>query len=240
VVRLPTLNGDNPFAPIRMLDYRKVFSEGNYWERFYHSRHPASPLIDAGNVGFLLHMGDVDVGRLQQSGWDPIPWELPFPMFVFRNREAMPRYYLVSHVRRAGTAAEARELLQTADPRREAIVEGAPAWHGAPEKALPAVKVISYRPDRVELQTTAPDTAYLVIAESWAPGWEAWVDGRRAGLYPTNLAFQGLPLAAGEHRLTIAYVPTAAYAALGLSVLAWIGMAVWVWKPAASATAVVT
>ena len=90
--------------------------------------------------------------------------------------------------------------------------------------------MVSYRPDRVELRTTAVRPAYLVIAESWAPGWRARLDGRPADLHPTNLAFQGLPLPAGSHRVIFEYVPTTAYAAFGVSALAWLALALWVWK----------
>ena len=227
-VRLPSLGGDNPFAPLRMIEYRKLFCNGAPWERFYAVDKPASPLLDAGNVGFLLQVGDdLDEAPLRAAGWERIPWNVPLPLHVFRNRESLPRYYLVAQVRRAGSAEEARDLLQSIDPRREAVAESFSAPERAPnlaEPELPAVEVISYRPDRVELRTRAERPAYLVLAESWAPGWHARVDGVPAPIHPTNLAFQGLPLSAGIHNVRVEYVPIPAFLALGVSLLAWIAL----------------
>ena len=122
---------------------------------------------------------------------------------------------------------EARDLLRTTDPRRVAIVEGQPAWTTPAAAPLAPVKVISYRPDRIELETNAARPAWLVAAESWAPDWRALVDGQAADLYPTNVAFQGLRLGAGQHRVTLEYVPRATYAAVAVSGLAWWCLAVW-------------
>jgi len=151
------------------------------------------------------------------------------PLKVFRNREAMPRYFLVSKIKHAGSSSEAEALLKAADPRREAIVEGSPAMAETRADDWTPVGVISYRPDRVELRTIASGPAYLVAAESWAPGWEARIDGRPAPIYPTNLAFQGLPVPPGAHTITLEYVPTASYAAAVVSAVAWIALAASFW-----------
>jgi hypothetical protein len=229
-VRVPSLSGDNPLAPLRMLAYRKLFCQGDDWTRFYTVENVASPLLRAGGVGFLLRYGNVDEkdeASLRQAGWDRIAWEPPAPLAVFRTREPASRYYLAEDVRRAGSETEARDLLRTTDPRRVAIVEGQPAWITPPAGPRIPVKVVSYRPDRIELETNAAGPAWLVAAESWAPDWRALVDGRAADLYPTNLAFQGLPLGAGQHHVTLEYVPRATYAAIAVSGLAWLGMTVW-------------
>lgn len=229
-VRLPSLGGDNPMAPLRMLAYRKLFCEWIEWERFYNVKDTASPLLDAGNVGFLLYSGGDEPDEiLKRTGWDRILWDIAPPLKVFRNRETMPRYFLVSKVKRASSSREAEVLLKTSDLRREAIVEGPPIPAETTADDWRPVGVISYRPDRVELKIIASGAAYLVAAESWAPGWEARVDGRPAAVYPTNLAFQGLAVPPGAHNVTLEYVPTASYVAAGISGLAWICLAAWVW-----------
>jgi hypothetical protein len=133
-------------------------------------------------------------------------------------------------VRRAGSALEARDLLRTNDPRRVAIVEDPVGWHGGQPGDLPPVEVVSYRPDRVELRTGAAAPSWFVMAESWAPDWRAVVDDRAAELHPTNLAFQGLPLDAGPHRIAVEYVPKETYIAMSISSLAWLGLAGWMIK----------
>src|SRR5262249_11657045 len=153
----------------------------------------------AENVGFLLHVGDVkDKPLLQAAGWEEIPWDPGPPVHVLRNARVIPRYYIVPEVRAVHSIEAAREMLKTIDPRRTAIVEGAVDSGAGGDAARPGVEVLSYSPGRVALRATLRTPAYLVAAESWAPGWQARVNGRPAKVYPTNLAFQGLPLGAGR------------------------------------------
>jgi hypothetical protein len=60
-------------------------------------------------------------------------------------------------------------------------------------------------PEWLTLETTAPDRAFLVVADSDFPGWSAWVDGRRTQIAPTNLLIRGVPLAGGRHRVEMRY-----------------------------------
>jgi len=228
-VRVPSLSGDNPLAPLRMLEYRKIFCESVEWARRYTVKDVASPLLPAAGVGFLLRWGSVpanDEQSLRQAGWQRDSWDAPAPLVLFRNTAPTPRYYLVAQVRQARSADEARHMLRSADPRREAVVEASLGWRAGQPSALPPVEVLSYRPDRIDLRTNAAAPTYLVLAEGWAPDWRALVDGRTARPYPTDLAFQGLPLTAGPHRITLEYKPVATYAAMWLSGFAWLVLVV--------------
>ena len=51
----------------------------------------------------------------------------------------------------------------------------------------------------------AESAGYLVIAQTWYPGWSAQVDGTDAPLYRANLAFQAVPVPAGESDVTLQY-----------------------------------
>jgi hypothetical protein len=76
------------------------------------------------------------------------------------------------------------------------------AYAGSPDCAI---RWIQDDPQRLVLETTAPDRAFLVVADSDFPGWSAWVDGNRTGIAPTNLLVRGIPLPAGRHRVELRY-----------------------------------
>ena len=42
-------------------------------------------------------------------------------------------------------------------------------------------------------------SGYLVLADTWYPGWKAQVDGLDASLLRANLMFRAVHLEAGEH-----------------------------------------
>ncbi|MBN1564730.1 MAG: YfhO family protein [Anaerolineae bacterium] len=60
-------------------------------------------------------------------------------------------------------------------------------------------------PTEKRYQVTTDGAAYLVISETWYPGWSAQIDGETTTLYRANLAFQAVRVPAGEHEITVSY-----------------------------------
>jgi len=57
----------------------------------------------------------------------------------------------------------------------------------------------------------------LVLTDTWSPGWVADVDGVPAAVHRVDLAYRGIVVAAGDHRVTLRYVPVATYVGFGLA-----------------------
>ena len=215
LLRLPSANGDNPLAPLRMLAYRATYTKVVPWERQYPIRDFNSRWIDASNVGFLLREGPpLDDGSLSADHWQRVPISAERPLTVYRNLAVLPRYRLIADVRPAANLEEARKLLATIDPRTTVIVEGLrPTTHPSdyPSEPRPSgsvrLAVESYTPEEVELRVDADRDSFLLAAEGYAPGWRATVDGVAHPILPANVAFFGLPLPAGKHTVTLEYAP---------------------------------
>lgn len=216
--RLPTPNGDNALAPMRVLEIRRLFTVGNWWERQYPVRKFESPWLDFLNVGYLLDLQHpVDKDALLHAGWEEVPsgmWAR-----LFRNLEVMPRFFLAAKVRAVRDAQESLQAAQNLDPRQEAVVEGA----APPAEASGRVEVIDYRNNRVTLTSESAGRSLLVTSETWSPGWKAKVDGRLVDLLVVNHAFRGLALDAGQHRIEMTYSPGYVWPLLGLG-LVWFGL----------------
>jgi uncharacterized membrane protein YfhO len=45
----------------------------------------------------------------------------------------------------------------------------------------------------------------LVVSQARFPGWHAWVDGKKAPVLRVNGIVQGVPVAAGVHRVELVY-----------------------------------
>lgn len=54
---------------------------------------------------------------------------------------------------------------------------------------------------------TIPVPTQVVVSESWYPGWQVTVDHQPAALVRANLAFLGVNVSAGQHRLDFIYQP---------------------------------
>jgi len=130
----------------------------------------------------------------------------------------LPRFFLVSEVRRAANLNEALSALRARefDPRRMAVVEGL----GPTERlGTGEVRVLRYTAREVDLETDTTAGAFLVSSEVHYPGWRAWVGGRERPLVLTNGAFRGLAVPAGRHRVRMRFAPRILWWGLGVSAL---------------------
>ncbi len=111
--------------------------------------------------------------------------------------------------------------------------EGGAAWQcvvvleGAPRPATPACSTQA----RVTPGTRTPNTevwhvhapqdgGFVVFSETWFPGWQAEVDGRRVPLYRADYLFRAVAVPEGDHVVTLRYRPAEFAWGMVLSVLA--------------------
>ena len=57
------------------------------------------------------------------------------------------------------------------------------------------------------IQTAANEDGILVLADSFYPGWDAYVDGKKAKIFKANHFFRAVPIPKGEHRIEFRYQP---------------------------------
>jgi hypothetical protein len=80
-------------------------------------------------------------------------------------------------------------------------------------------------PNVVTMEVEAPNGGWLVLADTWYPGWSAEIDGQPTESYPANGVMRAIWIPAGQHTATYRYRPLSAPVGLALSVA---GMAAFV------------
>jgi hypothetical protein len=129
---------------------------------------------------------------------------------LYENPAVLPRAFLVQKVtadRDVGTVYNLVSALNFR-PHQEAIVQGRAEDFAALPQTTPAHgKVVwkDYRPEYLRLEVDTPTPSLLVVAEAWAKGWTARIDGSPAAIVPTNLAFRGVLIPAGKHTVEMLY-----------------------------------
>jgi hypothetical protein len=69
-------------------------------------------------------------------------------------------------------------------------------------------KLVSYRPERIELAVSAVKGCYLLFQDILYPGWKAYVDRRPTDFLRNDLALRVVELAPGEHRVVMEFRPS--------------------------------
>jgi hypothetical protein len=146
---------------------------------------------------------------------------------VYRNPNALPRAFFASSWRALPTQ---RDALGAVAAIRPAHLLTAPVIEGVAPRVGPtaigggAVRFARDGGDEVALDVDAPRAGYLVLLDSYYPGWRATVDGRDATIHPADAAFRAVAVPAGRHQVVFRYLPRTLVAGAAVSGLAWIAI----------------
>jgi hypothetical protein len=124
----------------------------------------------------------------------------------------------------AGGEAVRALLSDDFDPTREVLLHPEPGGpeppRGRPGDPIGApVRFLVDGPTEVRLGVDAPADAWLFLADTFYPGWEATVDGEATEIYRANVAGRAVRVPAGPHEVVFCYRPTWTIPALVLAAL---------------------
>jgi hypothetical protein len=141
---------------------------------------------------------------------------------VFRDPGALPRAWVVSRTRPLGYRETLAALIEgRLDPRREALVpRGSPSPPEASRPGFRAARVEQLGGDHVRVHLAPGSAGWLVLANAYAPTWNAEVDGQEAEIRPTNLAAMGLPVSASARTVEFRLDRTGFWLGVAISLVA--------------------
>lgn len=137
---------------------------------------------------------------------------------IWRNQNASARALISS---RARVIRDRRRILAQLknpgyDPAGYIILEEAPPAGGGGEGR---VRIIESDLNRTLLAVEVNGPAFLLLNDSYAPGWKAYLDGRASKIYRANYLARAVFIPAGKHRVEFRYLPPAFLAGAAISLL---------------------
>jgi hypothetical protein len=193
---------------------------------------PDDRLADLFAVKYMLSVSYPD---LKPAGWKPVG-----APFTFERLRPAPRAWLAYDWKpAAGMDAALAEVKAApeADDRSRPVIEGvAPPGSGATASAgsvpsasaaaSPAAATFIADDERhIAIHATADRRAQLILADTFYPGWQAKVDGKRVDIHPANVAFRAVAVPAGTHTVEFDYRPWSVRIGLWLTLLAALAIA---------------
>lgn len=160
-------------------------------------------LLDRTN-GTRIALSGADFMFGEAEGWISRP-ALPGVAWL-RHNENAPRAWSVAAVQAMNPTAIVAALAagtigaRRLDVRAEALIDtGSDAQPRGRSLAQGAVKIREWTPGLVRLDVEAPGDTFVVVSQTFYPGWHAEIDGAPAKLLRTNALLQGLYVPGGNH-----------------------------------------
>jgi hypothetical protein len=135
---------------------------------------------------------------------------------TYRTPQPLPRAYFASRTYPFSRERLVQGLWENKAPPDAAFIEG---WTGAETPPLGQVGRFTWDRDRVSLDVTAPSGGFLVISQSFFPGWRAFVDGQSVPLERVNHRVQGLSIPSGSRHVRLQFHSPTLRLGLGLSIV---------------------
>ena len=220
--------------PIRRLQlYREAMAPGARDFVIQDTPFARSPLLDLAAVRYVVVAPWSPGLRLGDDG-EAILIYNDSRISIYQNRAALPRVRIAHKAATVGDAQAAQTWLkQFAGSTAHAAALGlddsvvlepdaegrSPPMPSGPRSPQEEVRILDQPdPDRLVVSARLESPGFVIVADTYYPGWEARVDGSPASLFPADLLFRAVFVPAGEHVLVLRYRPASFCYGIGLFV----------------------
>jgi hypothetical protein len=133
---------------------------------------------------------------------------------LYRNNSYLPRAWLVEDFRIMDSKKILSEITRKDfNPEKVIFLEEesgsnpplSPLGKGGSKGGL--VEFLSENNNKLDLIVNTNNDAFLVLNDTYFPGWIAYVDGKREKVYRADYNFRAVPVKAGMHKVEFKYEP---------------------------------
>ena len=160
------------------------------------------------------------------------------PMAYIYRVEGSARARVVRAARRSGTEALAVARLRdlTFDPDQEIVLLDAPdsvhptvdeAGQGPADVSPGRAAIVRESGRELVVEADARQDGFLLLADTYYPGWHAQVDGVETPIYRANVSLRGIALPKGPHTVRFSYHPEPFFRGLWISLTALSALLLW-------------
>jgi uncharacterized membrane protein YfhO len=152
---------------------------------------------------------------------------------IYKNLDALPRAFVVhqAEVIPDDEQAIARMREPAFDLAQTIILADGEPLAG---EGNATAEIVQYAPEEIVVDATTDAPGYLLLTDTFYPGWRASVDGVPAEIVRADVAFRALRLEPGAHRVEFRYQPTSvrwgAWISAGALLLLLCGLVWALWR----------
>jgi len=148
---------------------------------------------------------------------------------IYVNHDAQTRAFVVHETREVSDDEEALRLMRenAVDLRSTVLLARSDHREQVGSAAgEESAEITLYAAQQVHVSVEATTPGYLLLTDTWYPGWEAYLDGQRVELHRANVLLRAVFVPVGRHKVEFVYRPESFRRGLGISALATLLVAV--------------
>lgn len=136
------------------------------------------------------------------------PYQIPF--FIYKNHDSLPKVFLAKDIIYLDPENFNKNLEEVTDQdnnfQKVTFIECKNCQsNDLDSSANNKFKIIEETNTLLEIDYQGDSPAYLVINNSYLPGWEAKIDNQSVKIYFANFVHQAIYIPAGNHRIVVQY-----------------------------------
>lgn len=163
-------------------------------------------LLSLLNVKYLITPHRIDDVRLEEIPLAPDP-ELPLPLHLYKNASVGPRIFFAEQPRFwDGNERELlRAIAQVKSGGWDALIECADCTAVPANGGVGTITIERETPGDLVLKTNRDTDGWLVVHQTFFPGWQATLDGEPIPIRRANYLFQAVHVPPGMHEIHLTY-----------------------------------
>jgi hypothetical protein len=221
---LQSANGNDPFLIADYQKYREAFVTGPQSSRTIHQADYRSRLADLLGLRYVVISGD---GPSRQTLLDNAHWRMVLKdgnNDVYENQRAVPRVFFASSAQVLpldDTLAAIKS--ETFDPYQRVILAPGGSTETLPSSGVRRTAFYhAVSTDRNDISVSDGPPGWLVVTDTYFPGWVARIDGQPTTLRRADFLFQSVYVDSGPHIVTFSFEPLSIRVGLTVTVVTWL------------------
>ena len=175
----------------------------NEKRKLFESRAELLSMMNVKYVLSSLPLGEPFIKRL-----DSVITDTQIPLYIYENLNVLPRIYLaesVEHMKEnLPNDAIIQKISEVNDFKKKTLIE----CDGCKEASVSKRGIVdlkSYKPDEIVLGVQNKNESWLVLSNSFLPGWRAFIDDQEVKIYRANYLFQAIKIPSGDYKILFKY-----------------------------------